>query len=143
MLRRGSAGLKNDVLHIFCTVHSGEKSCFVPPSFPNSIGGSPCGVSGTASFFRASQHQLEEDQQDGGAGQEGKCNSCLVHHLVLGDPFPLEVPPPGLACLPLSSALSEEKAWVRGGSEELLWFHRELGLVSEGGQSGDEPDVES
>lgn len=66
-----------------------------------------------------------------------------MHHLVLGDPFPLGVPPLGLVCLLLSSEMSEEKAWVEGGSEELLWFHRELGLVSEDGQSGEEPNVGS
>lgn len=52
-----------------------------------------------------------------------------MHHLVLGDPFPLDVSPSGL---------SEEKAWARGVSEELLWFHGELGLVSEDRQSGEE-----
>lgn len=58
-------------------------------------------------------------------------------------PFLLVSPPLGLACLLLSSEMSEEKAWVEGGSEELLWFHRELGPVSEDGQSGEEPNVES
>lgn len=57
-------------------------------------------------------------------------------------PFLLMFPPSGLACLPLSSALSEEKAWARDGSEELLWFHGELGLVSED-RVGRKPNVES